>query len=71
MGLALSCKVFGVPTIWTTGTCSEKAVQSDDGVSDGISELEIAHTSSNTVDSTQFPDAKSEKKAERIGPLMT
>jgi len=25
MGLVLSCKVLGVPTIWMTGTCSEKA----------------------------------------------
>ena len=25
MGLVLRCKVLGVPTIWMTGTCSEKA----------------------------------------------
>lgn len=31
MGLVLSCKVFGVPTMWTTGTCSENAGRADDG----------------------------------------
>ena len=35
MGLVLSCNVFGVPAIWMTGTCSEKAGRVDDGLSEG------------------------------------
>ena len=31
IGLVLSCKVFGVPTMWMTGTCSEKAGKVENG----------------------------------------
>ena len=60
MGLVLRCKVLGVPTMWTTGTCSEKAGGAHDGLSGGASELEKVRTSSDTVDSAQFSDTESE-----------
>lgn len=62
MGLVLRCRVFGVPTTWTTGTCSEKA----GGVHDGLSERnkskrETRLTASNAIDGAQFSDTEAGK----------
>ena len=71
MGLVLSCKVLGVPTIWITGTCSEKAGIVGDEFCGVTRELWIPLTSGNTVNSTQFSDTESKMKVGRMKSWMT
>ena len=69
-GLVLRCTVFGVPTMCTMGTCSEKA-GAGDGLSEWDNEQRMRRTSSDAVDRAQFPNTEPGKRFDQTELSMT